>query len=99
NGFAKGIWIIWSESVLVDILDCRPQVVHLKVCDGNGVEGFLCSVVYASPQSSSRRALWSVLNSFVVTINELWIVVGEFNPILDGSERVGGTENVHHGCK
>ncbi|TYH53243.1 hypothetical protein ES332_D09G085600v1 [Gossypium tomentosum] len=31
NEFVGGIWKIWNENFLVDILDVHPQVVYMKI--------------------------------------------------------------------
>lgn len=48
-GFSGGIWILWKDSVEVDIIGVHAQVIHMEVKQGN--KEFLCFAVYASPQS------------------------------------------------
>lgn len=57
----------------------------------NQCSGFLYySVVYASSQSARRKYLWQVLGSLSITTEGLWLLVGEFNAILDNNKRISG---------
>ncbi|TYH52731.1 hypothetical protein ES332_D09G048400v1 [Gossypium tomentosum] len=52
NGFAGGIWILWNESIAVDIVCFTPQLVHMRIMNAQGSLCFLCTAVYAIPQSN-----------------------------------------------
>lgn len=66
----------------------------MKVCSLQGSSSFLCSVVYASPHQSERRSFWSSLSAMAESIFEPWLIAGDFNSLLDGSERVGGVDRI-----
>ncbi|KAH9726628.1 hypothetical protein KPL70_008335 [Citrus sinensis] len=56
----------------------------------NGIQSWV-TVVYASPNSVGRRALWYHLNSIVESMHDPWIVGGNFNSILYAEEKRGGS--------
>lgn len=54
RGFSGGIWILWSDSVLVDILDLHPQMILMRVRSKQGTSNFLVSAVYANTHVAMR---------------------------------------------
>ncbi|KAA3466548.1 putative Transposon TX1 [Gossypium australe] len=99
NEFASGIWFGWNENFLVDILEVHPQVIHVKVCNKQRSYSFFCSFVYASPQSATKKKLWYFLGSLVDCLEGPWVLIGDFNSILDSSKRAGGASILKAGCK
>ena len=63
---------------------------HMKV-DGVGTCSFLMTTIYASPQITVHRNLWSYLHQIVKTINSPWIVGGDFNVLLYPHEKSRGS--------
>ncbi|XP_052878530.1 uncharacterized protein LOC128285181 [Gossypium arboreum] len=59
---------------------------------------FYCLTIYASPQRSNRRMLWDHLNSVVDSCDEPWLIAGDFNSLLDVSERRGGSATSRNRC-
>lgn len=51
-------------------------------------KNFLCSFVYAGPHVRLRRELWQFHGLLSESVEGPWIIVGDFNCILDGTERV-----------
>ncbi|MBA0845310.1 hypothetical protein Goarm_022182 [Gossypium armourianum] len=35
-GFSRGVWILWKDTILVDIMALHPQVVTMRVRDNLG---------------------------------------------------------------
>ncbi|TYG88190.1 hypothetical protein ES288_A12G001900v1 [Gossypium darwinii] len=59
---------------------------------------FYCLTIYASPQRSNRRMLSDHLNSVVDSCDEPWLIAGDFNSLLDVSERRGGSATSRNRC-
>lgn len=93
--FLRGIWLLWNDSITVEIKQIHPQVGHMKVKQGTS---FICSSVYASPQLQKSKELWRLLDTFSGNECEPWVLAGDFNSILDGFERLGGANQVNLGC-
>lgn len=88
NGFAEGIWLCWDNDFFVNIIYIHPQVVHVKVRSAHLTNQFFASFVYTSPHNTTRKELWPYLSSLVEMMDRPWIIIGDFNYILDGLKRV-----------
>ncbi|GKB19463.1 RNA-directed DNA polymerase, eukaryota, reverse transcriptase zinc-binding domain protein [Tanacetum coccineum] len=91
-----GIVVGWDpQSVRVMVLNQTSQLMNLFVETMNGQQSFFCSFVYAHIRSSSRKSLWRVLvlHSLVVK-DRPWALLGDFNVILDPSERSAGSSSI-----
>ena len=51
---------------------------------------FVLTAVYASPQFNKRKRMWQHLEDFVATINQPWVLLGNFNDMLSKDEKLGG---------
>lgn len=61
NGFSWGIWIFWREERLeIKILHEHHQFVHLQITENRDAVWY-ATVVYASPNPTVRRQLWTDL--------------------------------------
>ncbi|WOG90545.1 hypothetical protein DCAR_0309789 [Daucus carota subsp. sativus] len=93
----KGCRIVigWNPAVF-DVLEIisSDQVIHCVVTDLETKTSFHCSVVYAANDHVIRRDLWHSLRSYsMLTMTSPWVVMGDFNAILDVSEAQGGVES------
>ncbi|KAK4381631.1 hypothetical protein Sango_2949100 [Sesamum angolense] len=93
GGPGNRIWIAWNDELIdVDILNVDSQFVHCRVHIYELHETILITVVYGANDVSARRELWQGLIDLSVTIgNELWLVGGDFNAVLDLSEVSGAS--------
>ncbi|KAJ4845396.1 hypothetical protein Tsubulata_010578 [Turnera subulata] len=89
RGFSGGIWILWeAQRMDVSIIYNHTQFIHLRVSMNNS--SFLFTAVYGAPQDRWRKFLWENLISLAKDIKEPWLLGGDFNAILVGSERRTG---------
>ncbi|GKD15769.1 RNA-directed DNA polymerase, eukaryota [Tanacetum coccineum] len=89
-GASGGILTMW---------DSRVFTMDHTFCDRN----FLCITsswvgmankvgllnVYAPQSSSLKEALWSSIESLVTSINDVWVIFGDFNVVRSRDERSG----------
>ncbi|KAI9075057.1 hypothetical protein K1719_043007 [Acacia pycnantha] len=68
-GFSRGIWILWSSKVHINILVNHFQFVHLEVSYANQDIKFLFTTVYGSPQKHLCRILWQDLDLLADSIS------------------------------
>lgn len=93
QGQAGGLWCLWDEKVWkVDVVASSDQYVHLKVTWRSNVTWFT-TAVYANPRFSRRQALWDDLKMLAESMEEPWMVLGDFNSIAANHERKGGAPN------
>ncbi|GKA11701.1 RNA-directed DNA polymerase, eukaryota, reverse transcriptase zinc-binding domain protein, partial [Tanacetum coccineum] len=91
-----GIIVGWDPNyVRVMVLSQLAQLMNLFVESVDGRYSFFCSFIYAHVRSSGRRMLWKdlICHSLVVK-GEPWLLMGDFNVILDPSERSAGSSFV-----
>lgn len=85
-GFSGRIWVLWKESIgIIEILHTHPQFVTLKITTQNAQPWYF-SVVYASPDCTLRKELFSDLSQEALHHQGAWLSVGEFNSVLSKEE-------------
>lgn len=82
------IWFLWNENIDCRDFICHPQCVTCKVQQGS--RHFQLSVVYANTDQVVRGELWNHL-VLQVTPDELWMVGGDFNTVMNADEKHGAT--------
>ncbi|GLU11862.1 hypothetical protein SLE2022_285820 [Rubroshorea leprosula] len=103
NGLAGGLWLLWDDAaVVVDIVSYSDQAIHaiIKVCNNpsfptdwflSGIYGdWFLSGIYGRPQIATRALLWNELSTIAENISMPWMMIGDFNDVLDQSEKFGG---------
>lgn len=82
------IWLLWRDRVRVTPVYKTSQMITAMVEIENEA-GFLCTCVYASNQVEERKELWADmihLNESPLFKDKAWMVLGDFNEILEGDE-------------
>ncbi|GKB50778.1 putative RNA-directed DNA polymerase, eukaryota, reverse transcriptase zinc-binding domain protein [Tanacetum coccineum] len=90
---SMGIIFVWDpNSIRVMVISQSLQLMNLFIESVDGLHRFYCSFVYAHVRASGRKVLWKELmcHSLVVK-DEPWLLMGDFNVILDPSKRSGGS--------
>lgn len=82
------IWVCWSPSITVDIIENLPQHIHYKVLQ-NG-DYLLVTICYGANSAMDRKNLWNSLINISQTISHLGIVARDFNIIRWNYEKTGG---------
>ncbi|KAL0455324.1 UNVERIFIED_CONTAM: hypothetical protein Slati_0871600 [Sesamum latifolium] len=85
------IWITWNNlEVGVEVLRVETQLIHCKVTNKSMHTTCLITVVYGECSLILRRELWAgILSLADVIAAEPWILLGDFNAVLDSSEVCG----------
>lgn len=90
QGRSGGIWLLWNKSrVGIQILSSTQHFIHALVED-DGRPPWLCTVVYINPNAQLKRSGFEEIRNLAGTITLPWLIVGDFNDILAGSEKIGG---------
>ncbi|GLT63047.1 hypothetical protein SLA2020_356410 [Shorea laevis] len=94
DGLAGGLWLLWDDAaVSVDIVSYSDQAIHaiIKVCnDPLFPTDWFLSGIYGRPQANTRALLWNELSTIANNISMPWMMIGDFNDVLDQSEKFGG---------
>uniref|UniRef100_A0A803QPV1 Reverse transcriptase domain-containing protein n=1 Tax=Cannabis sativa TaxID=3483 RepID=A0A803QPV1_CANSA len=88
------IVLAWNPQCYhVNIIKCDSQFIHSKVATADGRNEFYVTYVYALNDKEGRRKLWMDLKE--LSTCDPWIVLGDFNEILNREERVGDRVHYH----
>ncbi|KAJ8423470.1 hypothetical protein Cgig2_013513 [Carnegiea gigantea] len=98
QGFRGGIWVLWrSEDVGVNIIRHHDQYVTIEV-NKQCYNPWLLTVVYASPHITLGETLWRELHQFDTQCTTPWLLVGDFNKMINLEERNHGGPEMQRRC-
>ncbi|XP_062116903.1 uncharacterized protein LOC133830841 [Humulus lupulus] len=84
------IIIAWNPSIFsLDIRKCTSQLIHCIAQTCQNSKEFHITFVYGFNEVRGREALWLDLKDLKSNIDEPWMIVGDFNEILNYDERAG----------
>ncbi|CAL9001792.1 unnamed protein product [Prunus brigantina] len=88
-GFFGGVWLLWNgNSVSLHVVAHSSQTITaLVIMDA---KRWLLTVVYASPCSNVKTSLWKYFDGLAAVCNLPWLLLGDFNDIVCGEEKLGG---------
>ena len=88
KGKAGGIGLFWSNIVSTKIVEFDSRTIAITVRDefcSWSLIGF-----YGPPYQAKRRKAWSNLHALLQSLNEPWMCFGDFNVVVEDSEKEGG---------
>ena len=86
-GFSGGIWVYWrKEELIIDPITKHEQYITMSVSRVGSTPWYF-TAIYASPDPTKRQDLWTELKLFAETMNEPWLLAGDFNETRFPSER------------
>jgi hypothetical protein len=89
-GYAGGIVVVWNENLFtVELIHKSFQFIHMKVHYPEERVWYF-SAIYASPNEENRRNLWNDMKHIADTMQDTWLLAGDFNDILGAHEKKGG---------
>ncbi|KAL0455460.1 UNVERIFIED_CONTAM: hypothetical protein Slati_0885200 [Sesamum latifolium] len=90
------IWLAWDASeVVIDVLYVHVQCIHCRVLDLRSRIHSLVAIAYGLNDAISRRELWLRLVATMEDVgDEPWIVLGDFNFVLDHIEVCGHSGDI-----
>lgn len=65
-----------------------PNIIDTCITSNN--KTFFVSYVYGAPRKEERAEFWNKLSELGVQRKEAWLITGDFNDLLNNSEKVGG---------
>lgn len=87
-GLAGGLSLSWKDEIHVEILFSSANIIDTRI-EARGTFSFV-SFIYDAPKATDRPAFWSKLTELGSERDESWLITGDFNDLLDNSEKVGG---------
>lgn len=93
QGQAGGLWCLWNENNwCITVIDHSNQMVQLKV-SWKGSSSWFITAVYANSRYARRISLWEDLSKIADSMDDDWMVLGDFNSITNANERKVGVVN------
>ena len=80
-----------NENVDVSIIAKETRIMHCLVHDKLNAKECLLSAVYASARENQKDTFWEHLYHLHNSIDKPWCIMGDFNEMLNASEKIGGT--------
>jgi hypothetical protein len=88
RGKSGGLCMLWSPNFQISVVEFGHNLIFMKVLDG--VSCWNLVGFYGPPHRSKRLKAWVDLHALLVSLEEPWIVLGNFNVVLEDSEKEGG---------
>ncbi|KAJ1383339.1 Endonuclease/exonuclease/phosphatase superfamily [Sesbania bispinosa] len=88
-GLSSGLCLFWDDRVDIEILSFCLNYIHTSISGREINSPWECSFIYAPPTPANRRAYWSLLAQLQPFRDQPWALIGDFNEILDPSEKEG----------
>ncbi|TYJ37050.1 hypothetical protein E1A91_A05G349500v1, partial [Gossypium mustelinum] len=89
EGKSGGLALLWKEGVNVSVQNYSKFHIDSLVSMDDG-EKFRFTSFYGQTDPSLRQQSWDMLRRVKSMVNEGWIMGGDFNAILNNSEKEGG---------
>lgn len=87
-GLSGGLALSWKKDVKLEVLSSSANVIDtiLQINDKSVFVFF----IYRAPQQQGRAKFWEDLSMLGDQRDSPWLLTGDFNDLLDNSEKVGG---------
>ncbi|XP_059436088.1 uncharacterized protein LOC132169016 [Corylus avellana] len=89
-GRSGGLALMWQYDSGVEILNFSRRHINAKVSSHSDGVPWKLTGFYGQPNASKRMEGWSLLRHIAKLEPEPWVCVGDFNEILNLSEKFGG---------
>lgn len=83
-----GLALLWKQELTVTILETCQNYIDTQIKAAG--KSFYATFLYGEPDRSKRKALWEILTNLGKAREEPWFLSGDFNDIIDASEKQGG---------
>lgn len=83
-----GLALLWSQEVDISVLKQSHNFLDTTVSYKG--TNFHITFVYGEPEVSRRQEIWDEISTFATERSSPWLLTGDFNEILDNSEKSGG---------
>ena len=99
-GHSGGLWVCWNnDSILVQNYTLVDRCAHLNVLYKPTNEQILVSGAYFPAQNPDKDPFWESMSTFYENIHTPWILVGDFNELLQPSDKLGGNPVTLNQCQ
>lgn len=91
-----GLALIWNDVINVDIIQSNKNIIDMYITACNTNVSWYATGIYGFPYYSQKYLTCQIIENLSQTRdNSKWILFGDFNLILNSSEKLGGN-NIDH---
>lgn len=83
------IWLLWKGNVNIQIMMIEDQFIHYEMHELSSNFKAMVTMIYVSNDSNQRSQLWRKLIQIRSTIQDCWLLCGDFNNVLHTNDRIG----------
>ncbi|XP_056691817.1 uncharacterized protein [Spinacia oleracea] len=85
------IILAWDPSTFdVDIVSISSQHIHSVIKPKSTGVSFQCTFIYGMNGKNERLALWNSLSHIADNCKQPWVIMGDFNALMEIKDRIGG---------
>ena len=89
DGRSGGLVLFWQNGLNVTSKEVHSNFLDIRI-DENSGSGWRITGLYGEPSGDRKHLTWEYLRSLQNMVDLPWIILGDFNEILMGSEKEGG---------
>lgn len=87
------IWVLWDPRIYIfNLSDMDEQIIHGQIRVKSKLISFGFTAVYGLHTINDRKTLWQKLRQINITQQGPWIAMGDYNAVLQVTDRQHGTE-------
>lgn len=87
-GLSGGLALLWKSDIDLTVLKTSSNFIDTRIVYKR--KAFYMTFIYGAPQQENKAAFWEEISSLGQDRDEAWTLTGDFNDILDNSEKSGG---------
>ncbi|XP_075078411.1 uncharacterized protein LOC142164323 [Nicotiana tabacum] len=100
NSCKGRLWVIWNpKSISFTVIESIAQIIHGQVKIVHSNKEFQFTAVYGLHTVQDRKDMWSSLRNIEKQIKGAWLMMGDFNAVLEVDDRMNGREMQDHETK
>ncbi|KAL6184211.1 hypothetical protein ACLB2K_045615 [Fragaria x ananassa] len=96
EGLSGGLGMFWNDDVRVHVGSSSAHHINIKIDGGPSNPRWRLIGFYGWPQTADREFSWQLLKDLANLDSLPWVVIGDFNEILDSGEKKGGPQRQEH---
>ncbi|XP_059295379.1 uncharacterized protein LOC132048699 [Lycium ferocissimum] len=90
NNLNGKIWFFWNSNYRTSIISNTDQQITIKMSHSVSGKHLFITTIYAKCTAAERKDLWISLENVYLQVDGPWCLGGDFNVILNPSEKLGG---------
>lgn len=90
NGLVEGLAFYWTEEVEVNCIWTTGRAICCNVKSKGIDEYWKLMGVYGTPYRRENEEFWNWLEHVVADWRDMWLLIGDFNKILNNNKKYGG---------